>query len=1117
MTPPLDGIAPVGPSEAHTPGSSRGFREGGTSERRTSERDLKRMCSKEFEPDSAAHGYQQRTVKRGCQECCRRIATNNYFQALTLAFTVFALWGEDIKMVAFSRSADETFDVLTMLAIAIFSFEIFVASIGKPDYFNSFFFYLDFIATVSLVIDLSFVAEKLFYQQNTDDDGGQATAETSNVARAGRASRAGTRAGRITRVIRVVRLIRIVKLYKQIVEQKEKDKHHASSSFLQVTPGDGGLEDAEEEEIDNEGKGHDDEEHQQLDDESRVGKKLSDLTTRRVIVMVLVMLLCIPQLQSDQHVDTYPSGATYSVKFLEDRWAEFQLQGFNCNTTRHNLLEATDDPINEICARDQGCACKVAHLRQDYEKALFLLLQMTTKPVDDSYEYEFTSHLFYMNLWTPLKPSALTCIANACNWQYLDWQQTLDRKTADNLRDKHALRNGIPLDIEIYHPDMLRLSEMHLEGIFVREEWLVHLGPDAADKEKGFGLLMFFDQRRYTRAEAVCSIFMTIFICGVLLVGAMSFSRDANELVLHPIKRLIQKMEMIREDPMAAMRFGKEDDKKRLEEHDEDLQAKGGCWGLFECCRRRKARAVEPMETQILERTILKIGKLLALGFGEAGAAIIGQNMKGSDSTSVNPMIAGKKMEAIFGFCDIRNFTDATEILQDGVMNYVNQIAEIVHSVTSEFSGSANKNIGDAFLLVWKLSGIEHSPYYQMQMQNMPAISKQVAKLIYEDGSEIELALQKSASFNSSGGNRGGSSLLSPSTSMTGRNFATSAPPQPKLPSRTGSLLSIPKTGSLLSLPKSGSSNQLSQVSQRIFDMATNHSSSLRTVRAKMADLAIMSFLKIIAEVNKSYVLAEYRTHEALNKRMPDFRVKMGFGLHVGWAIEGAIGSEFKIDASYLSPNVNMAARLEAATKQYGVPLLISGEMINVCSPLFVRYCRQIDRVTVKGSVEPMGLYTVDLDPENLPVNEPPAEGDQAGGARLTESKTADASRMMVRRGSNSRRPKTPKQKEAMLREQRKVKMWQPQFQVYSMFLHDPDLLCMREDVTQDFTELFRQAYMNYQAGEWLTARDLLRRTIFLRHKHEEDGPSRTLLSFIRVYNFKAPDDWFGYRELTEK
>ena len=48
---------------------------------------------------------------------------------------------------------------------------------------------------------------------------------------------------------------------------------------------------------------------------------------------------------------------------------------------------------------------------------------------------------------------------------------------------------------------------------------------------------------------------------------------------------------------------------------------------------------------------------------------------------------------------------------------------------------------------------------------------------------------------------------------------------------------------------------------------------------------------------------------------MPGYKVKMGYGLHSGWGIEGARGSEFKIDASYLSPNVNMAARLESSSK----------------------------------------------------------------------------------------------------------------------------------------------------------------------------------------------------------
>ena len=83
-------------------------------------------------------------------------------------------------------------------------------------------------------------------------------------------------------------------------------------------------------------------------------------------------------------------------------------------------------------------------------------------------------------------------------------------------------------------------------------------------------------------------------------------------------------------------------------------------------------------ETKTLEKLIIKIGALLALGFGEAGSQIIASNMsRGGD---VDPMIPGKKIMAIFGFCDIRNFTDATEVLQTGVMLFVNEIAEITHA-----------------------------------------------------------------------------------------------------------------------------------------------------------------------------------------------------------------------------------------------------------------------------------------------------------------------------------------------------------------------------------------------------------------------------------------------------
>lgn len=105
-------------------------------------------------------------------------------------------------------------------------------------------------------------------------------------------------------------------------------------------------------------------------------------------------------------------------------------------------------------------------------------------------------------------------------------------------------------------------------------------------------------------------------------------------------------------------------------------------------------------ETEVLERAIVKIGYLLALGFGEAGASIIGQNMtQGGD---LDPMMPGQRTYAIFGFCILDHFVECTEVLQADIMTYVNTVAEITHSMVDRYGGSANKNIGEAFLLVWK-------------------------------------------------------------------------------------------------------------------------------------------------------------------------------------------------------------------------------------------------------------------------------------------------------------------------------------------------------------------------------------------------------------------------------
>jgi class 3 adenylate cyclase len=59
-------------------------------------------------------------------------------------------------------------------------------------------------------------------------------------------------------------------------------------------------------------------------------------------------------------------------------------------------------------------------------------------------------------------------------------------------------------------------------------------------------------------------------------------------------------------------------------------------------------------------------------------------------------------------------------------MLFVNEIAEIVHGIVDKFSGAANKNIGDAFLLVWKFP--DEDVEYDEETKNLvPMRSNRVA------------------------------------------------------------------------------------------------------------------------------------------------------------------------------------------------------------------------------------------------------------------------------------------------------------------------------------------------------------------------------------------------------
>ena len=131
--------------------------------------------------------------------------------------------------------------------------------------------------------------------------------------------------------------------------------------------------------------------------------------------------------------------------------------------------------------------------------------------------------------------------------------------------------------------------------------------------------------------DSTYAIFTSLFISIILLLWATLFASDAQHYVLSPIECMVDTVDKMSRDPLSQLTTQSNQNS-----------------GIY--------------EITLLQNTIEKIGNLLRIGFGEAGSRIIRRNLK--VGAELNVLIPGNTVHALFSFCDIRSFNQATEILQ---------------------------------------------------------------------------------------------------------------------------------------------------------------------------------------------------------------------------------------------------------------------------------------------------------------------------------------------------------------------------------------------------------------------------------------------------------------------
>jgi len=341
--------------------------------------------------------------------------------------------------------------------------------------------------------------------------------------------------------------------------------------------------------------------------------------------------------------------------------------------------------------------------------------------------------------------------------------------------------------------------------------------------------------------------------------------------------------------------------------------------------------------------------------------------MSGGDG-ELNIMMPGTRIQAVFGFCDIKRFAELTEVLDLEILMFANTIGKLVHSCVHRWSGVANKNLGDAFLVLWKMP--EETP--------------------------------------------GGT--------------------------------------------------------------ATDGKMSLASQKTEIADRSLIAFVKVLAELRRSEEVLKYVHDSRIGERFELFQVELGLSLHVGWAIEGPIGSDFKIDPAYLSPHVNVTVQLELVSRRYDLPLLFSESLYNLLSLRAKDRVRKLDVVTIDGDKH--GLFTFPMARDYV-VHQPANHtlGDVIKPEALDEVPL-----------------------EAIESEGAEY-----------LYVVDQDIVQWQEGLNHTLANRFREGLCHYIDGDWAEAKAALESAL---QADPEDGPTQALLAFMGATGFVAPEEWAGCRPL---
>ena len=117
------------------------------------------------------------------QKNVEKILSNTYWNIFLILMTIYVLFIDDIRTITIDPTYDLEIDISLLICTGVFTIEIFFNLLIYQDYRWKFFFWIDFISTMSIMLDTQLFSNLLL--------NGTGVANSAQIARASRISRIG--------------------------------------------------------------------------------------------------------------------------------------------------------------------------------------------------------------------------------------------------------------------------------------------------------------------------------------------------------------------------------------------------------------------------------------------------------------------------------------------------------------------------------------------------------------------------------------------------------------------------------------------------------------------------------------------------------------------------------------------------------------------------------------------------------------------------------------------------------------------------------------------------------------------------------------------------------------